>query len=152
MATNNPRPASGAIKSNKRIGRGAGSGHGKTATRGANGAGSRSGYKRKIGFEGGQIPMARRLPKFGFNSPFRTEYEEVNVSRIEEAVKSGKLSKSDILTPELLLSRGITSRSYNPVKILGNGDLSIAITVKVQKVSKGAADKIAKAGGKVEPF
>jgi large subunit ribosomal protein L15 len=92
MATNNPRPASGAIKSNKRIGRGAGSGHGKTATRGANGAGSRSGYKRKIGFEGGQIPMARRLPKFGFNSPFRTEYEEVNVSRIEEAVKSGKLS------------------------------------------------------------
>jgi large subunit ribosomal protein L15 len=146
------RPALGAVKSNKRIGRGQGSGHGRFATRGMNGASSRSGYKRKVGFEGGQITLARRLPKFGFNSPFRVEYEEVNVSRLQEAINSGAIGKNEVITPELLQATGIVSRSYSPVKILGNGDISVALTVKVQKVSKGAQEKIEKAGGKVEAY
>jgi large subunit ribosomal protein L15 len=146
------RPALGAVKSVKRIGRGQGSGHGRFSTRGMNGAASRSGYKRKVGFEGGQITLARRLPKFGFNSPFRTEYEEVNVSRLQEAIDSGLIVKNEVVTPELLLSTGVVSRSYNPVKILGNGDISVALTIKVQKVSKGAQQKIEKAGGKVEAY
>ena len=146
----NPRPSIGATKNVKRVGRGEGSGRGKTATRGSNGAAARSGFKRKIGFEGGQMPLARRLPKFGFKAPFRVEYEEVNVSRLEDAVKSGKLSKGAEITPALLRSTGIVSHGHAPVKILGNGDLSMAFTVKVHKVTKGAADKITKAGGKIE--
>ena len=146
----NPRPASGAIKNTKRIGRGIGSGHGKTATRGNNGAGQRSGYKKKLGFEGGQMPLIRRLPKFGFKAPFRVEYEEVNVSRIEESVKSGRLPKGETITPALLRATGMIKGGHAPVKILGNGEVSVAFTVQVHKVSKGAAAKIEKAGGKVE--
>jgi large subunit ribosomal protein L15 len=152
MATLHLKPAAGAVKPNKRVGRGEGSGHGKTSTRGSNGAGSRSGNKRKIGFEGGQMPLARRLPKFGFNSPFRIEYEEVNISRLDAAVKAGKISSSQTITPEVLLASGLTSRKTRPVKILGNGELSTAMKIKVHKVSKGALEKIQKAGGSVEPY
>ncbi len=148
----NPRPAIGAVKNNKRVGRGEGSGHGKTSTRGSNGAGSRSGNKSKIGFEGGQMPLARRLPKFGFKAPFRVEYEEVNVSRLEEASKAGRFPKGEVITPALLRATGMVSKSHAPVKILGNGDLSVALNIKVHKVTKGATEKITKAGGTVEPL
>ncbi len=146
----NPRPASGAIKSNKRVGRGIGSGHGKTSTRGSNGAGSRSGNKRKLGFEGGQMPLSRRLPKFGFTSPFRIEYEEVNVSRLEESMKSGRLPKGELITPALLRATGMIKGGHRPVKILGNVYVSVVMIVHVHKVSNGAAEKIEKACGKIE--
>jgi len=144
------RPASGSIKKVKRVGRGQGSGHGKTSTRGSNGAGSRSGTKFKIGFEGGQMPLARRLPKFGFKSPFRVEYEEVNLDRIEDCLKSGRLSSSEPITPAILRATGIITGGHAPVKVLGNGEISKAVTLKVHKVSKGAQAKIEAAGGKVE--
>ncbi|MEI8134626.1 MAG: 50S ribosomal protein L15 [bacterium] len=146
----NPRPAAGAIKNNKRVGRGIGSGHGKTSTRGSNGAGSRSGNKRKLGFEGGQMPLSRRLPKFGFKAPFRVEYEEVNVSRLEEAAKSGRLPKGEPITPALLRAVGMITGGHARVKVLGVGDVTVAMTIQVHKVSKGAAAKIEKAGGKIE--
>lgn len=148
--TGNLRPAGGAIKNVKRVGRGQGSGHGKTSTRGSNGAGSRSGTKFKIGFEGGQMPLARRLPKFGFKSPFSVEYAEVNLGLIEEFLKSGRLSSSEPITPAILRATGIVSKAHIPVKVLGNGEISKAVTVKVHKVSKGAQAKIEAAGGKVE--
>jgi large subunit ribosomal protein L15 len=147
---NNPRPAKGAIKNMKRIGRGPGSGHGKTSTRGANGAGSRSGNKARIGFEGGQMPKMRIMPKVGFHSPFRVEYEEINVSRLEDAAKAGKLSKGQTITPALLRAVGIISGGHAPVKILGDGTLSVALTIQAHKVTKGAQTKIEAAGGKVE--
>jgi large subunit ribosomal protein L15 len=144
------RPASGAIKNVKRVGRGQGSGHGKTSTRGSNGAGSRSGAKFKIGFEGGQMPLSRRLPKFGFKAPFHVEYAEVNLDRIEESLKSGRLNASEPITPAILRATGIVATGHIPVKILGNGEISKAVTLKVHKVSKGAQAKIEAAGGKVE--
>jgi large subunit ribosomal protein L15 len=134
----------------KRIGRGYGSGHGKTSTRGANGAGSRSGNKAKIGFEGGQMPKMRIMPKFGFKAPFRIEYAEVNVSRLEEAAKAGKLPKGQTITPAILRTVGIITGGHAPVKILGDGALSVALTVQAHKVTKGAQSKIEAAGGKVE--
>jgi large subunit ribosomal protein L15 len=146
----NLRPAIGAIKKVKRVGRGQGSGHGKTSTRGSNGAGSRSGAKFKIGFEGGQMPLSRRLPKFGFKSPFRVEYAEVNLERIEDCLKSGKLTGSEPITPALLRATGIVSKGHVPVKILGNGEITKAVTIKVHKVTKGAQAKIEAAGGTVE--
>ncbi len=146
----NLRPAFGSTKKVKRVGRGQGSGHGKTSTRGSNGAGSRSGTKFKIGFEGGQMPLSRRLPKFGFKSPFRVEYAEVNLDRIEECLKSGMISAKEPITPASLRASGIVAKSHIPVKILGNGDITKAVTIKVHKVSKGAQAKIEAAGGKVE--
>ncbi len=146
----NPRPAAGARKNTKRIGRGYGSGHGKTSTRGAKGAGSRYGNKAKIGFEGGQMPMARIMPKFGFTSPFRVEYAEVNVSRLEEAVQAGKISKGATVTPATLRAVGIINGGHAPVKILGDGALTVSLTVQAHKVTKGAVAKIEAAGGKVE--
>src|SRR5437773_9432209 len=123
MGLSNPRPAMGANKTRKRVGRGEGSGHGKTSTRGSNGAGSRSGHKFKAGFEGGQMPLARRLPKFGFHSPFRVEYQVVNVDRIDELIAAGRLPKGEQITPGSLWQAGVISRSNKPVKILGNGEL-----------------------------
>ncbi len=146
----NPRPAAGAIKNTKRIGRGPGSGHGKTSTRGAKGAGSRAGYKTKMGFEGGQMPMVRIMPKFGFKAPFRIDYAEVNVSRLNEAASAGKLPKGETVTPAVLRAIGVISGGHQPVKILGDGELSVALTVQAHKITKGAQSKIEAAGGKVE--
>ena len=146
----NPRPAPGSIKNTKRIGRGQGSGHGKTATRGHNGAGSRSGYKQKRGFEGGQMPMMRIMPKFGFKSPFRVEYAEVNVSRLEEAFLKGHFPKGQVVTPALLRASGVITGGHQPVKILGDGDLKASLTIQAHKFTKGAQTKIEAAGGKVE--
>lgn len=149
---NNPRPASGATKSVKRVGRGQGSGHGKTATRGMNGAKSRSGNKLKAGFEGGQMPLARRLPKFGFKSPFRVEYQILNVDALEACVTNGRLPKGEVITPELLWEAGLINRSKLPVKILGNGEITTAISVRAHKISATAKQKIEAAGGKAEEF
>src|SRR6476469_8417824 len=100
MSNMNPRPAAGSTKNVKRVGRGQGSGHGKTSTRGENGAKSRSGHKFKAGFEGGQMPLARRLPKFGFHSPFRTEYQILNLDALEVCVTNGRLPKDQVITPD----------------------------------------------------
>lgn len=148
-ARQNPRPAQGATKNVKRVGRGQGSGHGKTATRGSNGALSRSGHKFKYGFEGGQMPLARRVPKFGFKSPFRVEYQIINLDALEICVQNGRLPKGETITPDLLWEVGLINRSAMPVKILSNGELTQAVTVQVHRVSKTAQAKIEKAGGKV---
>ncbi|MEO6940754.1 MAG: 50S ribosomal protein L15 [Candidatus Kapaibacterium sp.] len=143
----NPRPAKGATKNTKRIGRGQGSGHGKTSARGENGAKSRSGAKFKAGFEGGQMPLARRLPKFGFHSPFRVEYQIINLDALELCVSNGRLPKGETITPDLLLEVGLISKTTLPVKVLGSGEIKKAINVEVHKISKSAVKKIEAAGG-----
>src|SRR5690348_3937183 len=127
----------------KRIGRGMGSGMGKTSTRGHKGQGSRSGSRLMRGFEGGQMPLHRRLPKRGFTNIFREEYAVVNVERL------ASLGESTI-TPEVLKKAGIIKRAEQLVKVLGDGELSAALTVHAHKFSKSAQEKITKAGGKVE--
>jgi large subunit ribosomal protein L15 len=133
-----PRKAN---ENRKRIGRGMGSGMGKTSTRGHKGQGSRSGSRLMRGFEGGQMPLHRRLPKRGFTNIFRTEYEVVNVEKL------GGLSDAEI-TPEVLRKAGMISSKKALVKVLGQGELSKALTVHAHKFSKSAQEKIEKAGGK----
>ena len=135
-------PAEGSKQSKKRVGRGPGSGLGKTAGRGHKGQKSRSGYKSRPGFEGGQMPLVRRLPKRGFTNIFRTEYSVVNVS---ELAGLGE----DRVTPELLVERGLAHRG-RPVKVLGDGELDRALTVTAHKFSKSARAKIEQAGGTCE--
>ncbi|MBL0177360.1 MAG: 50S ribosomal protein L15 [Ignavibacteria bacterium] len=142
----NLRPAEGSTKKTKRIGRGQGSGRGGTSTKGHKGAQSRSGYKRKIGFEGGQMPLHRRLPKFGFTNVNRTEYLPVNVSRLERLVETGKIADG-IVTPEVLVSLGIVAKKRSLVKILGNGDITSKLTVTAHAFSESAKQKIEAAGG-----
>ena len=140
MSLSNLRPPKGAKHAKKRIGRGHGSGHGKTATRGHKGAKSRSGWKKKRGFEGGQMPLHRRVPKRGFHNPFREEYEVVNLDTLAERFEG------DVeVTPELLRERGLVR-----VKVLARGDIAKALTVRAHKFSGKAAEKIAAAGGKAE--
>jgi large subunit ribosomal protein L15 len=139
-------PAPGSTKKRKRVGRGHGSGHGKTATRGYNGQKSRAGGVKGAGFEGGQTPLARRLPKLpGFNNINRVEYVPVNVDRLEIYFQDG-----DIVDGDSLAAKGIIKSSRLPVKVLGTGTISKSLTVKVDKVSANAAEKITAAGGKVE--
>jgi len=132
-----------ATEKRKRVGRGMGSGMGKTATRGHKGQRSRSGSRMMRGFEGGQMPLHRRLPKRGFTNIFKTEYEVVNLERL------AALGASEI-TPELLRQTGVVSSKKTLVKVLGQGELSSPITVRAHKFSKSAQEKIEKAGGKVE--
>ena len=136
-------PAKGATKSEKRIGRGPGSGHGKTATRGSNGAKSRSGYSRKIGFEGGQMPIQRRLPKFGFKNPNRVEYKAVNLSSLQAI--SDKYNVTEI-NPDVLISAGLASKN-DLVKILAKGELTAKLDVKADAFSAAAIAKIEEKGG-----
>ena len=145
MALNNLRPPRGMKHPKKRIGRGQGSGNGKTAGRGHKGAKSRSGYKFKRGFEGGQMPLHRRVPKRGFHNPFRIEYEVVNLDTLVLKFDTGA-----VITPELLREHGIVSRGTNKVKILARGDMDKALTVRAHKFSGKAAEKIAAAGGTAE--
>ena len=146
MSLNNLRPPKGAKQSPTRVGRGKGSGLGKTAGRGHKGAQSRSGYKSKRGFEGGQMPLHRRVPKRGFHNPFRTEYVVINLDTLGAAFEAGAT-----VTPDLLRERGLVSSSHKlPVKVLGRGDIAIALTVQADKFSGKAAEKIAAAGGKAE--
>jgi len=128
----------------KRVGRGRSSGHGKTCGRGTKGYGSRSGSKRRFGYEGGQMPLFRRIPKRGFNNPFKKRYAIVNVEDLR-AFDDG--SEVD---PQSLRDRGIISPSRDGVKILGNGNLSKALTVSAHRFSKSAVEKIEKAGGKAQ--
>ena len=128
----------------KRVGRGEGSGLGKTAGKGHKGAQARAGATKGKGFEGGQMPLIRRIPKFGFKNPFRVEYEPVNLSSLEAKFESG----ATVGVEELKAARLV--RTNKPVKILGNGDLSKSLTVKAHAFSKSAAEKISAAGGSTE--
>ncbi len=146
MELNNLKPAKGSTHHQKRIGRGAGSGHGGTSTRGHKGAQSRSGYSRKLGFEGGQMPLQRRLPKFGFTNINRVEYKGINLSTIEEL--TAKTGATEV-TLETLIAAGF-AQSKDRVKILGNGAVTKALTVKAHAFSKSAEAAIVAAGGSVE--
>jgi large subunit ribosomal protein L15 len=144
MNLSNLKPADGSKRDHKRVGRGQGSGNGKTAGRGHKGAQSRSGFKFKRGFEGGQMPLHRRLPKRGFHNPFRVEYAVVNLDTLAERFEAGTT-----VTPELLRERGLVAGG-GPVKVLARGDLDKALTVQAHKFSGKAAEKIAAAGGAAE--
>ena len=139
------KPADGAVKSRKRIGRGPGSGKGGTSTRGHKGAKQRSGYSKKIGFEGGQMPLQRRLPKFGFKNINRVEYKAINISTLQELAAAKGLQKIGI--EELVAAGFISSRQL--VKILGNGELSIKLYVQAHAFSKSAEAAIQALGGTV---
>jgi large subunit ribosomal protein L15 len=145
MSLNNLRPPKGAKHPRKRVGRGPGSGHGKTASRGTKGAKSRSGFRFKRGFEGGQMPLHRRVPKRGFHNPFRIEYAVVNLDTLNEVFEAGSA-----VTPELLRERGLVRTATAPIKVLGRGEVSKALTVRAHKFSGSAAQKIAAAGGATE--
>ena len=139
-------PAEGSRKARKRVGRGPGSGYGKTAGRGENGQLSRAGGGKRAGFEGGQTPLARRLPKLpGFRNINRVEYAVVNVKTLEERFDAG-----DVVDRDSLIAKNLLKTYSGPVKVLGDGELTKALTVKVDKVSKSAQAKIEAAGGKVE--
>lgn len=139
------KPAQGAVKSRKRLGRGTATGQGKTAGRGQKGQKSRSGGGVRVGFEGGQMPLARRLPKRGFKNPFRKEYTEVNVELLN------RFENGTEVTAEVLKSTGAISKiAKDGIKVLGNGNLEKAVTVKAAKFTASAQEKIEKAGGKAE--
>lgn len=138
-------PAEGSKKAVKRIGRGAGSGQGKTAGKGHKGAKARSGYSRQAGFEGGQMPLQRRVPKRGFNNIFRTEYAVVNLSSLEERFENGA-----VVDAESLKACGLIKKELDGVKVLGKGEITKALTVKVAAISESAKAKIEAAGGKAE--
>jgi len=144
MTLSKLRPPAGATHSKKRVGRGQGSGNGKTAGRGHKGAKSRSGFTHKRGFEGGQMPLHRRVPKRGFHNPFRTEYEVVNLDTLAERFEPGVE-----ITPDVLREHGLVGRT-GPVKVLARGDIAKALTVRAHKFSGKAAEKIQAAGGKAE--
>jgi large subunit ribosomal protein L15 len=143
MNLNNLTPASGAIKREKRIGRGQGSGHGGTSTRGHKGAKSRSGYKTKIGFEGGQMPLQRRVPKFGFKNVNRIEYKAINLDILQSLVERKSVTE---ITPEVLIENGLVSRN-ELVKILGRGELKSKISISAHKFSATAKTAIENQGG-----
>ncbi|MDR3308251.1 MAG: 50S ribosomal protein L15 [Coriobacteriales bacterium] len=139
-------PAPGSTKNRKRVGRGHGSGHGKTATRGYNGQKSRAGGAKSNGFEGGQTPLARRLPKLpGFTNINHIEYVPVNVGRLDKVFSDG-----DVVDGTALVEKGIIKKADALVKVLGDGALTKSLTIKVDKVSASAVEKIQAAGGKVE--
>jgi large subunit ribosomal protein L15 len=137
-------PATGARKNPKRIGRGPGSGHGKTATKGHKGLKARSGGAKRPGFEGGQMPLIRRMPKYGFIYPFRREYAVVNLKSL------AALGKVEQITPGVLAEAGLVKRKTQLIKILGVGELGRPVTIQAHKFSKSAMDKIQAAGGRAE--
>ena len=144
MKLNNMKPAAGSTHSTKRIGRGEGSGKGGTATRGTKGAQARAGYEHKIGFEGGQMPLQRRVPKFGFKNPTRVEYKAINVSDIEALAAASGLKELGLAE---IVSAGLASKN-DLVKVLGNGEIKTAVNVTAHAFSKSAIEKIEAAGGK----
>lgn len=145
MDLSNLKPSEGSKHSKKRIGRGHGTGQGTQAGRGHKGAQSRSGFKFKRGFEGGQMPLHRRIPKRGFHNPFRTEYAVVNLDLLGERFEAGTT-----VTPELLAEHGLIANTRQPVKVLGRGDVAKKLTVRAHKFSGKAAEKLAAAGGAAE--
>ncbi len=146
MNLTNLTPAEGSVKTEKRIGRGQGSGRGGTSTRGHKGQKSRSGYSRKVGFEGGQMPLQRRVPKFGFKNINRVEYKGINLDSIQELVDKTKLSE---ITIQTLIENGLANKKDN-VKILGRGVLTAKVTIKANKFSASAKAAIENAGGTAE--
>ncbi len=142
LSLNNLKPAAGSTHKKKRVGRGPGSGLGKTAGRGNKGQKSRSGYSSKIGFEGGQMPLQRRLPKRGFTNIFKKEWLEISLSKIEDSFNAG-----DEVTPEILHERGLIKKAKHDVVILGNGEISKALKISAHRFTKTAQDKIEKVGG-----
>ena len=145
MSLSNLRPPKGMKHPKKRIGRGQGSGNGKTAGRGHKGAKSRSGFRFKRGFEGGQMPLHRRVPKRGFHNPFRVEYEVVNLDTLGARFEAGT-----VVTAELLAEHRLISGAKAKLKVLGRGELGKALTVRAHRFSGKAAEKIAAAGGATE--
>lgn len=137
------RPPAGQTRQRKRVGRGMGSGHGKTSSRGSKGQGSRSGTRTRPGFEGGQMPLQRRVPKRGFTNIFRKRYAIVNVKQIAQLGES-------TVSPELLVERRLVRKLYDGLKVLGEGELKGPVTVSAHLFSKSAREKIEQAGGKAE--
>jgi large subunit ribosomal protein L15 len=144
IGLNNLRPAEGSTHKKKRLGRGPGSGLGKTAGRGNKGQKSRSGYSGKVGFEGGQMPLQRRLPKRGFTNIFKKQWIEVTLSTLENSFEAG-----DSITPETMHERGVIAKGKRDVVVLGTGELTKALTVSAHRFTKGARAKIEAAGGTV---
>jgi large subunit ribosomal protein L15 len=145
----NLKPAAGSRKNRKRIGRGQGSGRGGTSTRGHKGAGARSGTRYRAWFEGGQMPLVRRLPKRGFHSPFKVVFQIVNVRTLEKLAIDGKVG-SALITPEVLVKLGVVKKATVPVKVLGTGELKAKLEVSAHAFSKSAVQKIEAAGGTVQ--
>ncbi len=142
IGLNNLKPAAGSAHKKKRVGRGPGSGLGKTAGRGNKGQKSRSGYSMKIGFEGGQMPLQRRLPKRGFTNIFKKQWIEVTLSTLEQSFEAG-----DTITPETMHERGVIAKGKRDIVVLGTGDITKALTVSAHRFTKGARQKIEAAGG-----
>jgi large subunit ribosomal protein L15 len=149
MKLNELRDKDGATKARKRLGRGIGSGSGKTAGRGVKGQKARSGVAIN-GFEGGQMPLYRRLPKRGFKNPFRKDFNTVSVARIQAAVDAGKLDPKKAVTTDALIGAGIIRRAKDGVRLLGDGDLKAKLAIEVAGASKTAIEKVEKAGGSVK--
>ena len=144
ISLNSLKPAKGSTHKKKRVGRGPGSGLGKTAGRGEKGQKSRSGYSRKIGFEGGQMPLHRRLPKRGFTNIFKKRWLEVSLGALDK-----NFNADEEITPELLHSKGIIKKAKHDVVVLGNGEISKPLRVSAHRFTKSAREKIEKAGGAV---
>ena len=144
MKLSNLKPAKGSQKARKRVGRGPGSGHGKTSCRGHKGQNSRSGGGAPLGFEGGQMPLTRRLPKRGFTNIFKKRYALINITDL------AIFDKDSIVDESALVEKGLVSKVYDGIKLLGTGEIDKPITLKVHKWSKAAMDKIVAAGGKIE--
>jgi large subunit ribosomal protein L15 len=144
LALNNLHPADGSTHKKKRVGRGPGSGLGKTAGRGHKGQKSRSGYSQKIGFEGGQMPLQRRLPKRGFTNIFKKKWLEVSLGKLEESFNAG-----DEITPEVLHERGLIKKAKHDLVILGTGEISKALKISAHRFTKAAREKIENAGGSI---
>jgi large subunit ribosomal protein L15 len=144
MSLESLQPAKGATKPGRRVGRGPGSGRGKTAARGSKGAKSRSGYSRRRGFEGGQMPLIRRIPKRGFTNIFARQIATVNVGDLD------RFPEGTVVTPSLLVQHGVVRKRHDTLKVLGNGELKKKLVVEAHAFSAGAREKIQAAGGKVE--
>ncbi len=144
LSLNNLSPTKGSTHKKKRVGRGPGSGLGKTAGRGHKGQKSRSGYSRKIGFEGGQMPLQRRLPKRGFTNIFKKKWLEISLAKLEESFNAG-----DEITPEVLHGKGLIKKAKHDLVILGNGEISKALKISAHRFTKTAREKIEKAGGSI---
>ena len=142
IGLNNLKPAAGSTHKKKRVGRGPGSGLGKTAGRGNKGQKSRSGYSGKVGFEGGQMPLQRRLPKRGFTNIFKKQWIEVTLSTLEQSFEAG-----DTITPETMHERGVIAKGKRDIVVLGTGEISKALTVSAHRFTAGARRKIEAAGG-----
>ena len=148
MKLNEIQDNAGSSRSHKRVGRGIGSGTGKTSGRGENGQKSRSGVSL-LGFEGGQMPLYRRLPKRGFNNPFSKQYAEVNVGELQRAVDAGRIDAKQSITDKVLVDSGLARKTRDGVRLLGKGELKSKLEIKVASASKGGISAVEKAGGSV---